>query len=333
MTKQWDSEELLKVARSFQPACVLTAAADLDVFSSLYKESMTAQTLATRLSIDKRAAKILLDALAAMELLIKREDFYSVPDELAGLLVETSPKNILPMVRHLGNCLRRWAQLAEVVQSGKPAERRPSIRGQDADLAAFIGAMQNISEPVADKVISRLKSLDFDHLLDIGGASGTWTIALLRAVPRAKATLFDLPQVISMARENIAEAGLSDRVTFAAGDFYIDDLPTGADLAWLGAICHQNSGLQNRVLFAKVHKALRENGTLVIRDVVMDQSHTSPAGGALFAVNMLVSTEEGGTYSFEEYRQDLSEAGFDRIELVYRDVHMNSLITAKKISK
>lgn len=333
MTKRWDSEELLKAARSYQSACVLTAAADLDVFTSLYKESMTAQTLATRLSIDKRAAKILLDALAAMELLIKQDNLYSITNELAGLLVETSQKNILPMIRHSGNCLRRWAQLAEVVQSGKPAERRPSIRGQDADLSAFIGAMQNVSEPVADKVISRLKPLDFDHLLDIGGASGTWTIALLRAVPRAKATLFDLPQVISMARENIAEAGLSDRVTFAAGDFYIDELPTGADLAWLGAICHQNSRDQNRILFGKAHKALRENGIIVIRDVVMEKSHTCPAGGALFAVNMLVSTERGGTYSFEEYRQDLCEAGFVQVELVYHDEYMNSLIRAKKTSK
>jgi precorrin-6B methylase 2 len=333
MEKQWNTEELLKVVRSFQPACVLAAAADLDIFSRLHGKSVTARTLATGLNVDLRAITILLDALVAMELLTKQDNIYSVPDEIAGLLVETSPKNVLPMIRHSGNCLRRWAQLSEVVQTGNPAERKPGIRGQAADQAAFIGAMQNISETMADKVISRLKPLDFDHLLDIGGASGTWTIALLRAVPQAKATLFDLPPVIPMARQHIAGAGLSDRVTFAAGDFYIDDLPAGADLTWLGAICHQNSREQNRILFAKVYKALKDDGTLVIRDVVMDRSHTSPAGGALFAVNMLVSTEGGGTYSFEEYRQDLCEAGFEQIELVYHDEYMNSLIKAKKTSE
>src|SRR4030042_3558402 len=109
MAKRWNAEGLLNVARSFQPACVLTAAADLDVFSSLHEESMTSQALAAGLNIDLRAITILLDALVAMEFLIKQGDVYSVPDEIAGLLVETSPKNVLPMVRHLGNCLRRWA--------------------------------------------------------------------------------------------------------------------------------------------------------------------------------------------------------------------------------
>jgi len=333
MTKRWNVDEILRVARSFQPACVLSAAADFDVFSCLHGKSMTAQTLAVGLDIDLRALIILLDALVAMELLIKRDNLYSVPDEIANLLVEKSPKNVLPMVRHLGNCLRRWAQLSEVVQTGNPAERKPSIRGQAADQEAFIGAMQNISGPVADTVINRLKLLRFEHLLDIGGASGTWTIAFLRAVRKARVTLFDLPPVIPMAKQNVAKAGLSDRVTFVAGDFYVDDLPAGADLAWLSAICHQNSREQNRVLFTKVHKALKDVGTLVIRDVVMDPSHTSPAGGALFAINMMVSTEGGGTYSFEEYRQDLCKAGFEQIELVYHDEYMNSLINAKKTSK
>ena len=333
MAKRRNAEEVLNLVRSFQPACVLTAAADLDVFSRLHEESMTAQALAARLNIELRAITILLDALVAMEFLKKQDDVYSVPDEIAVLLVETSPKNILPMVRHLGNCLRRWVQLSEVFRTGNPAERKPSIHGQAADRAAFIGAMQNISGPVADTVINRLKPMRFGHLLDIGGASGTWTIAFLQAVPKARATLFDLPPVIPMAKQNIAEAGLSDRVAFAAGDFYNDDLPGGADMAWLGAICHQNSRQQNRVLFAKVHKALKDNGTLVIRDVVMNPTHTSPAGGALFAVNMLVSTEGGGTYTFEEYREDICVAGFKQVELVYRDEYMNSLVRAKKVSE
>ena len=330
MLKRWNAEEILRVVRSFQPACVLIAAVDLDVFSRLHEESMAAQTLARGMNIDLRALTILLDALVAMELLIKQDNLYGVPDEIAEVLVEKSPGNILPTVRHLGNCLRRWVQLPEVVQTGNPAGRKPSIRGQAADLAAFIGAMQNISGPVADKVISRLKPLRFDHLLDVGGASGTWTIAFLRAVPQAGATLFDLPPVIPMAKQNIAEAGLIDRVTFISGDFYIDDLPAGADMAWLSAICHQNSRQQNQALFAKINKALQDGGILVIRDVVMDQSHTSPAGGALFAVNMLTATEGGGTYSFEEYQQDLCEAGFEQVELVHRDENMNSLIKARK---
>jgi hypothetical protein len=133
-----------------------------------------------------------------------------------------------------------------------------------------------------------------------------------------------------MAGKQFTEAGLSDRVTFVGGDYYTDALPEGADLAWLGAICHQNSRRQNRDLFTRVHTALSDEGAIVIRDVIMDPSRTSPAGGALFAVNMLVSTEAGGTYTFDEYREDLCAAGFGEVALVHRDEFMNSLIRAKK---
>jgi precorrin-6B methylase 2 len=220
-----------------------------------------------------------------------------------------------------------------VTQTGKRADCGPSIRGEAADQADFIGAMHNISGPIAAEVIAKLRPLKFDHLLDIGGASGTWTIAFLRAVPEARATLFDLPPVISIAEQRFAEAGLGDRVALVPGDFYTDELPDGADIAWLGAICHQNSREQNRALFAKIHKALKGGGAVVIRDVVMDPSHTSPEGGALFAVNMLVATEGGGTYTFDEYRQDLSDAGFGEVILVHRDEFMNSLIRAEKSQK
>jgi precorrin-6B methylase 2 len=328
MAKQWTAQEVLDISRSFQPACVLTAAATLDVFSPLHTKPMTAGALAGVLSTDLRATTILLDALVGLQFLIKQGEEYSVPGDVAGLLTEQSADNVLPMVRHLTNCLRRWAELPKVTQTGKCAETCPSVRGADADQADFIGAMNTISKPVAAGVIDKIQPSKFRHMLDIGGGPGTWAIAFLRAVPEAVATLFDLPAVVSMAEKNFAEAGLVDRVTLVQGDYYSDALPEGTDLAWLGAICHQNSRQQNRDLFANVHNALGDDGVIVIRDLIMDPSHTSPVGGALFAINMLVATEAGGTYSFDEYRDDLCEAGFAEVELVHRDEFMNSLIRA-----
>jgi len=338
MTKKWTVDEILGTARAFQPGCVITAAAELDVFTALRNGPMTAAALAAELGADPRATTILLDALTSLELLTKQDGNYSVRGDAAELLSETSPKNVLPMVRHIGVYLRRWAQLAKVVRLGQPAERVPGILGEAGETAAFIGAMDNISRPIAAEIVGRLQPLEFTHLLDVGGASGTWTIAFLKIAPRANATIFDLPAVIPTARKRIAEAGLTDRVRLVAGDFYENDLPAGAwagqpagaDLAWLGAIAHQNSREQNRSLFAKVHAALRKNGTIVIRDVVMEPSHTAPAAGALFAVNMLVGTPAGGTYSLDEYTEDLTAAGFADVTLVHRDEAMNSLIRARK---
>jgi len=330
MTKHWTNMELLDVVRSFQTACVLAAGVALDVFSSLHEKPTTARGLASRLGTDLRATTILLDALAALGFLAKQAERYTVPEDMARFLSEQSAENVLPMARHQANCLRRWAELPVVARTGKRPETSPSIRGAAADQADFIGAMHNISKPIAAEVIEHLHPLKFRHLLDVGGGPGTWTIEFLHVVPKARATLFDLPPVTVMARARFVEAGLADRVTLVGGDFCTDDLPAGADLAWLGAICHQNSREQNRALFAKVHKALADDGAVVIRDVVMDPSRTSPASGALFAVNMLTATEAGGTYTFDEYSEDLREAGFGEAVLVHQDEFMSSLIRAKK---
>ena len=332
MESKWSTEQIMDVAGSYRQGCVLFAAAELDIFSILNKKSMTAESLTAELETDHRATVILLDALAAIKLLDKSDNKYSVPAPIAELLTEQGPNSVLAMVRLQGNSLRYWTQLSRVTRSGAPAERKPSIRGAAADQAAFIGAMDNFSAPAAAKVVGQLQPLKFDHLLDIGCASGTWTLAFLQAVPDAEATLFDLPEVIPMAKKRIAKAGMTARVSFAPGDFYTDDLPTGADFVWLGAIAHQNSRKQNQMLFAKIHAVLRADGVVVLRDVVMDESRTEPEGGALFAVNMLVATEGGSTYTFEEYRSDFLSAGFTEVTLLYQDEFMNSLVRAEKRS-
>ena len=329
MTNRWSPDEILEMVRAFQPACVLAAAAELDIFSALAAHPMTAKSLSTKLGTDIRATTILLDALTTLRFLTKSADKYIVPLDIARMLTEESPDNILPALRHQANGLRRWNQLARITQTGKPAKCKPSIHGRAADEAAFIGAMDNFSAPFAESIVKRLKP-DFKHLLDIGGASGTWTIAFLRALPRARATLFDLPSVIPLARRRIAKAGLGDRVTFVAGDYYWDRLPSGADFAWLSAIAHQNSRWQNRALFRKIYSALKKDGVLVIRDVVMEPSRTKPLAGAMFAVNMLVATKGGGTYTFDEFREDLTQADFTDVKLLHRDEFTSSLIRTKK---
>jgi len=122
MAKRWTAQEILDLSRLFQPACVLTAAAALDVFTPLNVKPMDANALSGELGTDPRATAILLDALAALKFLSKQGEEYSVPEDVAGLLAGQSADNILPMVRHLANCLRRWAELSKVTQTGKCAE-------------------------------------------------------------------------------------------------------------------------------------------------------------------------------------------------------------------
>ena len=140
----------------------------------------------------------------------------------------------------------------------------------------------------------------------------------------------DRPDVIPMAKRLMRQAGLTRRVRLFPGDFMKNALPKGADLAWVSAIVHQNSREQNRKLFAKVFAALEPGGQILIRDVFVDASRTRPASGALFAVNMLVNTPGGGTFTFGEMRDDLTSVGFSKVKVLRRGQAMDSVICASK---
>ena len=323
-------QQILDAINGFRPACIIGAAAELDLWTVLAEKSRTAEELAGRLGLDLRALTMLLDAAVAMDLLEKRDGRYSVPKELRDWLTADGRDTILPMLHHATNIMRSWAQLAPIVKQGTPMPRQPSIRGAEADRAAFIAAMHSVSGPMADGLVAQVGPPKFRHLLDVGGASGTWTLAFLRAVPTATATIFDLPDAIEQARQRLAGSPLASRVTLAAGDFYTDDLPRGADYAWVSAICHQHSREHNRQLFGKVHKALTPGSRIAIRDIVMEDDRTHPREGALFAINMLVNTETGGTFTFEEYVEDLEAAGFENPQLVVKHEAMNAVVVADR---
>ncbi len=330
MPKQWTADEILDLARGFQPACVLAAAADLDLFDAFGTSHLTAEAIAHRLQCNKRGITILLDALVALQMFNKQSRRYSVPASLLKILTHDGSDSVLAMAQHQANCLRRWDQLAKVIKMGKPAPRIPSIRGKQGDTASFIGAMHAINARVAAKVVRDIQPLPFHRLLDVGGASGTWTIAFLHANRSGLATIFDLLPVIRLAKKRLTEVGLRPRVSLVTGNFYADPLPKGYDLAWVSAIIHQNSRHQNRILFRKVYRALDNGGRIAIRDILMEESRTAPISGALFAVNMLVGTEGGGTFTFEELRDDLKAAGFVGAKVVRHDEGMNAVIVAKK---
>lgn len=331
MSRQYpDRDQIMTMSESFMHACVLGAAAELDLFSLLAAEPSTAAGVAERIGGDRRCTEVLLDALVALCLLDKTGGVYSLPVPLQPLLTEGGEETALPMILHRMNILRGWAQLAWTAKRGGPCPRPASVRGPEADRAAFVAAMHSASGPIADAVISRWGPPPFRHLLDVGGASGTWTLALLRAMPQAKATLFDLADAVEQARQRVAASDMGERIELVAGDFYQDELPGGVDLVWISAIVHQHSRRHNRELFAKAFRALDRGGRIAIRDAVMEPDHTAPLFGALFAINMIVNTESGGTFSFEELAEDLFAAGFHNPELAVKASDMTSIVVAAK---
>ena len=328
-------EDLRKIMSAFQAPCVLGTAAELRVFQAISNGSGTARELAVRTGCEVRAMEILLDAAAALHLLHKQGDQYHLPPHLKDALTEADDfhdTSCVAMLRHQFHCLTRWARLPWTVRTGLPPEPDPGIHGADSDHADFIEAMQVSSRQAAVRVVRDATAAvpGAQCILDVGGASGTWTLAWLDACPDARAILFDLPPVIPMARNRLKNSGKFPRITLAAGDYLQDELPQGADTAWLSAITHQHSRAECRALYARTARALPSGGRLLIRDIVMRDSRTEPPGGALFAVNMLSATVGGGTWTLREYTEDLESAGFHNVRLVRPDPWMNSVLCAWK---
>jgi hypothetical protein len=324
-----NGEQILDMMRAYQVPCLLAAAADLDLFEKLTPAPRTASEVAAAASCNLRAVTILLDALASVGVIIKQDEQYSISPELAPFLCEVFPQSVIAMLRHQANCLRNWSRLPWTVHSGKPEYPGPSIRGEDADKASFIEAMHVVSRGVADELVQEIHPGNVCCVLDLGGASGSWTTAWLKAEPQSRAIIFDLPHVIPMARERFATSPFAERIELCAGDFNTDALPKGADLAWVSAIIHQNSPDQNRVLYRRIAAALEPHGWIYIRDIVMEPSRTAPVAGALFAVNMLSATEEGNSYCLTEIQEDLQSAGFMDVELVRHHEGMHSIVRAR----
>jgi len=323
-----DGEQILEVMRAYQIPCLLAAASDLNLFEKLAPAPRTASEIVAAASCDLRAVTILLDALASVGVIVKQDEQYSISPELAPFLCEAFPQSVIAMLRHQANCLRNWSRLPWTVHSGKPEYPGPSIRGEEADKVSFIEAMHVVSRGVADELVQEIHPGNVCCILDLGGASGSWTTAWLKAEPQSRAIIFDLPHVIPMARECFATSPFAERVELCAGDFNTDDLPKGADLAWVSAIIHQNSPDQNRALYRRIAEALEPHGWIYIRDIVMEPSRTAPVAGALFAVNMLSATEEGNSYCLTEIQEDLHSAGFMDVDLVRRHEGMHSIVRA-----
>ena len=322
-------EEVLRLANNFMESRILLSAAEFNLFTVLNSAPLSVQEVADRIGANLRALTVLLDALSAMGLLIKQGETYRT-DSASSILSKDAPNSVLPMVLHAAHLWKRWANLTDVVQGTLVSKHGDGPSRSPEELRAFIEAMHVIAAPRAHEIVAAANPGSSKALLDVGGASGTYTIAFLRVVSEMKATLFDKPEVIEMARERLSNAGMIGRVTLVSGDFYQDELPPGHDLAFVSAIIHQNSPGQNLDLFNKVFRSLNRGGRILIRDHVMGPDRIHPKDGAIFSVNMLLGTPGGRTYTFEEIETSLSRAGFTGIRLLKKGEHMDALVEAFK---
>jgi 2-polyprenyl-3-methyl-5-hydroxy-6-metoxy-1,4-benzoquinol methylase len=299
--------------RSFQESRLLLTAVELDVFTAV-KGGAAASEVALDLNLDPRATETLLNALAGIGALIKQNGNFCNTPETARYLVRGSADDARPALLHTVNMWDAWSSLTQVVRSGGPVDQvQPACRDMEW-IHSFIAAMHRNAEAVTPEVVRMVGAQGVRRMLDVGGGSGAFAIAFAKTNPALHAEVFDLASVVPIAQQNIAAAGLSDRVATRIGDLRKDGFGGPYDLILLSAICHMLSPAENGDLLRRCHEALTSPGRLVIRDFILDPDKTSPKAAALFSVHMLVNTTGGSNYSELEYRQWLAAAGFPEVQ-------------------
>ena len=215
-------DQIMREANFWASRAILTGA-ELDVFTLLEAEPLAAGEMARRMGADPRAVDRLLDALAALGFLEKKEALFSL-SEKGKLLSSHHGETMRPLLLHFANLWQDWGKLAAVVKEGRPA-RRTGMKMDGASRKAFIGAMDAAGRDLSERIAGSFDGSRFRRLLDIGGASGTYTAAFLRKNPQMTAVLFDLPPVAAIARGRLRDEGMLDRVSLAAGDYKKGPVP------------------------------------------------------------------------------------------------------------
>lgn len=322
-------EQLREILFGFRISRVILTAYELDIFTHVSLAGSTSKEVAGKIKADARATDRLMNAVSAIGLLEKRSNkFYNTV--FAGTYLSQKSPDYLQGLLHNVSMWDTWSTMTEAVKTGKSQRHKVESRKQENFSEAFIGAMHERAYRQAKDVLDKLDLREIRHFLDIGGGSGVYSMDFVRRNKDNKATVFDLPEIIPITKKYVKKEGLSREIGFIGGDYNTDDLGSGYDMAFLSAVVHINSPEQNRKLAKKCFAALNPGGMIVIQDHVMDEDRTSPFSGALFAMNMLVATECGDTYTESEIRKWLLDAGFSKIKRV--ETLNNAMIIGKKFA-
>jgi len=307
MTEPNWTQRINEMAWGFKNSAILLNALRVGLFESLGHEWKTAEQVAADQDLDTRAVATVLNALVALEIVRKEGDRFRTEDGARELLLADSPRTLKSIMGHNLYMMRGWARLEDVLRTGEPAPDRPRDEQQMRD---FILGMENISRQSSRDVLESIDLGRFGRLLDLGGGPATAAITFARAHPEMQCVVLDLEGPIGIAKEQIAAAGLKDRISTVVGDFHTDGIPGGFDCVYIANIIHMLDEAATLNLLRKARGALKPTGRLLLKDFFTDETRTAPVAAATFSVNMLVNTRGGKTYTLGETRDLLCEAGF-----------------------
>jgi len=307
---------IMDMASAFYESCLLFTSSDLGIFRTLAElGEADAPTVAAACSLNLRGARLLLDACVAVGLLSKAGNIYRNTPEAAAFLVPGSPADLSGAIRYNRDVYNAWGKLAEMIRSGRPVERPELHLGEDPERTrTFVLAMHGRALAIGQAVIPQLDLTGRRRLLDVGGGPGTYSMLIAKAFPEVKCTVLDLPEIVRIADELIAQSGMQSYVQTLAGDYHKVEFPGENDVIIFFGVLHQEDPADIVVLLRRAHTAMVPGGTLYVLDMMTDSTHTQPKFSALFALNMALTTPHGWVFSEDELKAWLAEAGFQSFQ-------------------
>jgi ubiquinone/menaquinone biosynthesis C-methylase UbiE len=308
-------ERIMQFAWGYVPPLVLEAAIRHHVFDVLDAGPKTVDQVRAETGASERGLTAIMNALVGLGLLAKdAHAVYSLTPESATFLVSTKPAFQGGMIRHCSeHLIPRWLNLNEVVASGLPVTPVNQQEAGSEFFQDFVNDIFPLSYPAAQSLARHMGengAVKPVRVLDLASGSGVWGIAQAQSSEEVRVTAVDWPGVIPVTQKTVARFGLADRFSYIEGDLLQADFGDGYNLATLGHILHSEGKERSQALLAKTFKALASGGTIAIAEFLVNADRTGPVNALFFAVNMLVNTDTGDTYSFEEISSWLTEAGF-----------------------
>jgi hypothetical protein len=318
--------ELTRLASGHVEARIIQAAVELGVFDTLDGLAMDAPRLARSIRADERAITLLLNALAALGLLEKADDRFTLTPVAATHLVRSSAQYLGGMILFdamLWNC---WEKLSDAVRLGSPVRSPNMYQAKPSETHIFIKAMDSLVKARGDAAVMAqvIEWSGVTELLDVGSGPATYPIALCERFPKLRAAIFDLPGTLTLTEGYIREAGMVERIRLIAGDYRKDPIPGSYDIVFLSNIIHSEGEHDNPSLVHKLVANLKAGGQIIIKDHILDESRTAPPVGAIFSLLMLLTTASGRCYSFSEVKAWMEQAGLSRVQRIDLPPPLNS---------
>lgn len=312
-----DPSLIMQLALAYRSSMALFTASELDVFTILSQGPRTSAEVAQATGSAIEQMRLLLNACVSINLLTRDGDRYANTEVADAFLVKGRPAYIGHGMKYAEDLYPAWGQLAQLIRTGRPVMEPEEILGKDPEKTrAFIYAMHERARGIGAVLPHGVDLSGRGRLLDVGGGPGTYSISLVRATPGLRSTILDLPAVLEITREIVANHGCGDRIDTQPGNYLTSDFGSGYDAVLLSGMMHRETPESCQLLLRKAFDALQPDGVVIVSDVFFeDDERTTPPFATFFALSMALTAEHGTTHARTGMAAWMKDAGFQDVEI------------------